>query len=268
MLEKITITPSHRNTIDLGFFAEALIFYGKVRIVASNNMLKQIVNTVGPDLLIELTNLGVLELTYLETLLGVAHNKGQEYKINDFVIISSPDHTLEKVITRLFIEKIGHQSRGRRLSRRIIPKMSTTRFDTAINEDVLDYFSDKRYIAQAAKLIVQQNAPNYTLPDPFKFALIKDSIKGMHILTNIDFGKIKTLHPNRESDLTPPLIVSNIYNTKGFLYFSAKADSGIASDSINYQIIKNKFESLAKKANLGSHDIELFQNGLFYRICG
>ena len=165
MLEKITITPSHLNTIDLGFFAESLIFYGKVHVVGSHNMLKQIVNSVGPDLLIELINLGVLELSYLETQLGTAHITGREYKIIDFVVISSPDHTLEKVITRLFIEKIGRQGRGRRLSRKIIPKISTIRFDNAINEDVLDYFSDKRYIAQAAKLILQQDAPNYTLPD-------------------------------------------------------------------------------------------------------
>lgn len=260
MLEKITITPSHLNTIDLGFFAEALIFYGKVRVVASSNMLNQMVNSVGPDLLIEFINLGVLELSYLETQLGTAHNLGQNYKINDFIIISSPNHTLEKVINRLFIEKIGRQGRGRRLSRKIVPKMSITRFDNSINEDVLDYFSDKRYITQAAQIIVQQDAPNYTLPYPFEFTLNKDPRQGMHIHTNIDFRKIQALHPNKKSDLTPLLIVSRIYNTKGFLYFSAKADSEIASDSINYQIVKNKFESLAKKANLGSQEIELFQN--------
>ena len=54
--------------IDLGFLAEALVFYQRTHVVAGSEMFKTIVRVCGYDVLIKLMEMGTLTIDFLENI--------------------------------------------------------------------------------------------------------------------------------------------------------------------------------------------------------
>ena len=75
MFEYITIRRQNhsgdQSPLDLGFLAEAMLFYSRVRIIADSGIFRQLVFSLGAELLIEFLEEGFFELTYLENGLGI-----------------------------------------------------------------------------------------------------------------------------------------------------------------------------------------------------
>jgi hypothetical protein len=57
--------------MDLGFLAETLLFYGRVRLVVDAGMLAELARLCGPEALVAMVRSGRLELSYLANALAV-----------------------------------------------------------------------------------------------------------------------------------------------------------------------------------------------------
>jgi hypothetical protein len=73
LFERIAIPrqSSAGSPIDLGLLAECLLFYGKVRILADQDLFKYLVRCCGPDELLELISMHVLEIEFFDNLTAV-----------------------------------------------------------------------------------------------------------------------------------------------------------------------------------------------------
>ena len=60
------------SPIDIGFLAEALVFYGRVHVVAEPEAFKYLVRVCSPDTLLASLEEGILQMSFLENLLGVS----------------------------------------------------------------------------------------------------------------------------------------------------------------------------------------------------
>jgi hypothetical protein len=61
----------HDVRIDLGFLAEAMLFYSDVLVIAREQMIGQLAKGCGPEILIELLERGYLRLSYEYELTGI-----------------------------------------------------------------------------------------------------------------------------------------------------------------------------------------------------
>jgi len=59
------------QVMDLGFLAETLLFYGRVRLVVDAGMLAELARLCGPEALVAMVRSGRLELSYLANALAV-----------------------------------------------------------------------------------------------------------------------------------------------------------------------------------------------------
>jgi hypothetical protein len=74
------------NPIDLGFLAEALLFYRHVHVAADGSILKFLLRTCGTDVLLELLQGGTMTMTYLENGTGIrTYEGGTSREKHDFV---------------------------------------------------------------------------------------------------------------------------------------------------------------------------------------
>ena len=69
------------DPLDLGFLAEALLFYQNVRVAGHGTALRQIVPAFGPDVLFEFLQRGYLSITYLHATNG----KRQRVTLSDCI---------------------------------------------------------------------------------------------------------------------------------------------------------------------------------------
>jgi hypothetical protein len=57
--------------IDLGLIAEAMLFYGRVRLIANRDFIISFVRECGPEELMELIEGGFVQITYTDRVPGV-----------------------------------------------------------------------------------------------------------------------------------------------------------------------------------------------------
>jgi hypothetical protein len=98
--------------IDVGFLAEALVFYQRVHIVADGEMFKALVRIGGHEVIIEMMEMGILSIDFIENIPVVS----QDY---DFGLISGEFFRYQHVAPKLFQELTGKSGKGRRVANRM-----------------------------------------------------------------------------------------------------------------------------------------------------
>src|SRR5215203_4117795 len=142
MFESICIRQKSKSSLghpfDLGVVAEALVFYGKVRVMASHANLDAILRTFTPEGLIELLESDYLKLAYEAEQLGIqtvnTNTAGERYAPVGF---SAPKLQLQNHLPNLLMQITGKAGRGRRLARRIARKVEEVKYDRNITEEAL-----------------------------------------------------------------------------------------------------------------------------------
>jgi hypothetical protein len=177
--------------IDLGFLAEALLFYRRVHLVASADIFKFLVRTCGADVLLELLRSGMLEMTYLENGLGIrTENRGTPSEKHDFVTWDFPGFACQKVLPETLQELTGKAGKGRRLAHQFLPFVKPVRFTEEDATGGLAEIQDVGYVRRTVYLLMKHFVPEYKLPQPFIFDVEQDG-KQFRIRTNIDFQMAK-----------------------------------------------------------------------------
>lgn len=264
MFNSIYITPAGNNRLDLGLLAELLIFYDRVHLLASETMLKDFVKYCKPEIIIELLEEGIIKIDYLHNMLGVMHNDNQSPKVYSFTSFYSPNHSLDKIMDKMFFEVIGRSGRSRRLALKFNRFVNTEYYDKNINDDMIKYFLDHSFIEDSAKIILNNLLPEYNLPQSFYFKPQFDG-KGILIDTNLPIEYANELFSRKfpNQNLNVALILGYILNTKGYLHFSSRFNEEIAADELSTDLIQQKFHYIINKQRNSREQINLFQDFVF-----
>jgi hypothetical protein len=272
MFESIIIrkkrNPSANKPIDLGFLAEALIFYQSVKIIADKAILKQLIHECGHETLLELIENEYLTIEYLDNALGIqTHNQNTPNERHDPIVYSLPKLALNVVSPELFREYTGKSGKGRRISQRFLRNVNALSLDPhELPDEVLIDFSDSNYVEQSIIHMIKNYAPEYPNPDSIKFQLRRDN-KSLLANTNIDFVTLNKFYHTRippiHSSLSPSYLLSHLYNLRGDIYFCNKFKSEITIDPINSGVFNIKYADLLQRQNISEEGLRLFQNFLF-----
>ncbi|HSY73846.1 MAG TPA: hypothetical protein VK810_00105 [Dongiaceae bacterium] len=189
MFETICIRNQYKSNdpIDLGFLAEAMLFYQQVRIVGNHVVLKQLVKQCGADTLIELLKNGFLKISYQTNNAGIQTlNTNSPNEIHSPILFSSTSTALQNIAPQIFIEATGRSGRGRRLGNRFASLVETVSYPETMTKAIEVDFAAKNYVKEAVLRLLKIHTPEYKIPSPFEFEIIQNA-KGFTVKTNIDF---------------------------------------------------------------------------------
>ena len=255
------------SPLDLGFLAEAMLFYSRVRVISDPGMLRQLVVSLGPDLLIEFLKEDFLELTYLENNLIVAtQNAGTPLERHDLGLVSSEKQSLQNYAPTLLQEVTGKQGRGRRLANRITDRTEPYSYDEEVKAQTIQDFADSEYVLSAIKQILTGYAPHYRVPDEFEFSIAQES--GLFsVSTNIDFEAANEsyhrLVPAEHSTLTSAYLLSLLMTTRSHLSFASENSAELALESVNASLVQLKMSTLLTSRIQSANNLEIFQEFVF-----
>jgi hypothetical protein len=269
MFEAICIRNQNegKNPIDIGFLAEALLFYQQVRIIGNDSAVEQLVKQCGAETLIELLKGGFLKISYqtmnaaMQTL-----NTNSPNEIHSPIFFSAPRLALQNVAPKVFTEVTGRSGKGRRLGNRFIALVDSIPKTDTIGRAFEEDLSLENYINKAVVKFLSIHVPEYQIPQPFEFRIIKQE-KGYSVRTNIDFPRVNYFYHKRvsvtHSTLTPAYILARLFGVQENLFFSSLYSAELAVSSESSFLLQTKINDVLDRRKSSREQISSFQDFIF-----
>ena len=245
--------------IDMGFLAEALVFYQRVHLVADPEMFKSVIRVCGHEVIIEMMEMGILTIDYTENIPVVS----PDY---DFGLASAEEFRYQNLAPKFLQELIGKSGKGRRVAHRLSKFVHAVQCDPSLPAEAREDTSDEGYTKEMVCALLQHFAPGYEIPDPCIFRIHKENL-GNKLETNIDFEKANGIFrlsaDVADGSLTPGYLLSYVIETRRELRYAAEFSTDLAVSRPVYAAITSKLKSLiARRAN-SSAEIKAFADLAF-----
>jgi hypothetical protein len=253
--------------IDLGFLAEALVFYQRVHVIADSEMFKSLVRICGYDSLVELLEMGVLAIDYSENSpMVVEHRAFTPYKVYDFGMVGTEEQKFQNLAPKFFEELTGKTGKGRRRAHRISQLVRVFGYDASLSAEALEDAFDGEYMRNAISALLRRFLPEYRIPSDFVFRLHKD-IQGCRLETNMDF-EVASKALGKTADpalplLTPGSLLSHVIGTRRDLRPAAEYAADLAVSEPTSIAASCKFGHLIARSVGRRADIQAFENLVF-----
>lgn len=252
--------------VDLGFLAEAMLFYEDVHLLADYGIVQQLVRYCSSDIgvLFALMDEGFLKIDFLESVVAVKTlNTGTPSEIHSAVIATTDTWKLQNAAPIIFqdvLEKSGlGRRKGNQFARRVHPISHDKELPVAIRED----YTNKKYIEQACKLMLHTLAPEYQISPDFRFNVQIDDER-LIVDTNLDFatvdGRLQLRTPSGFRDISPAKLLVTIFDARCDLHFASLYEGEIATSRLTSALIQAKCQELLSTRIRDEQRIELFQD--------
>ena len=269
MFERVTVrqrsSTSIGQPIDLGVLAEALLFYSDVVLVADYPVLRELLTSVAPDVLLELVESGFLRLAYeADRLAVITEASGSNQERHDAVYYTAPRHQLQNAIPDILIEVNGKSGRGRRLAARLMKHIEVVHHSDSTTADAREKLVANAYVHRAVRLLLNRLTPEYSGGSDFR--VFRDG-KMLRVETDIDFAQANLWYhkrvPATHSTLTEAYLLSHVVNVETDLLVAARFGGELAIDDINSAIMQLNVDGILRASRPGKEHAETFQDFVF-----
>lgn len=255
MFDRITFTTQNKyngkKPIDIGRLAECMLFYGSTTVVANPVILNQLIQFFGVENLLELIDIGALEIIYTDTGVGVHTLTENGRQFHDVVEVSMPKYQYQDVLRKQCIESVGKSGKGKRLANKIQDKIMVTKHDHIILEGAKHSILDQKYIGQAARSVLSSRLNNTVDTSRIEFFTEKTD-RGIIVNTNANFRALNENYHKRvapeHSSITSSSILLDVVDLEKDLYFASANFSEIASSTISSELASIKFDYIFKQS--------------------
>lgn len=245
--------------IDVGFLAEALVFYQRVHVVADGEMFKTMVRICGYDVLIEMMEMGTLEINFIENIPVVS----QDY---DFGLVSSEVFRYQHLAPKLFQELTGKSGKGRRIANRMAKLVRPVQCNPSLPDLAREDAADTSYVEEVGRALVKHFAPEYQIPNPCMFRFHRNN-QTCTLETNIDFAKVNAFFTRRtdvlDATLTPAYLLSFIAETRKHLTYAGGFSADLAVSAPISIAAACKFKNLIERRGASETQIHAFEDLVF-----
>jgi hypothetical protein len=272
MFAKITVqqqrTGDADNPLDLGFLAEAMLFYGKTEVITTRASIGQLIRGFGIDILIEFLERDHLRLKFEPNLAGIVTSNGGTPLEEHFpTIVEVQKRQLLDVIQPVIFDSIGRFGRSRRLSRRLADRIVISPIDEPLLKRYTSDVASSDYVQNAFRRILATYIPDISLPENLRFQVFLESGGKMKIETNADFSSLNDLYhrhiPVSHSSLDSAYILSHLLLARKMLEDGARNDSEIAVAPVYESLISLNLTSAFQARNRSATQITAFQDFIF-----
>jgi hypothetical protein len=260
------------DPIDLGFLAECLVFYRKVRVVADPEIFRFLVQRCGAEELLEALTMGDLEIEFFENTTGVRTvdtNIGQLHELVMFT--AEPMHYLQ--VSRKLIDEIcGPSGKGTaRLFNRFQKLVVRTNYEKEDSAAAREDWIHRPYVSSAVRSLLSLLAPDYKVPDPLVFEVepvpaAAHTGGAFKVVTNIDFEAANLSYhsriPKEHSSLSPAYLLILIANARRDITVGSRHESEFAVAPMIGVIAACKFSEIISTAHPGIQAADIFQEAV------
>jgi hypothetical protein len=259
-----------RNQIDVGFLAEAMLFYGEVTLIVDRSIVKQLLRTVGPEPLVRCLEEGHLRLAVSENFSGIltkdAGTPRERYDTGLMEIHAQPGGgpvgVERSIVAEDFASVIGRIKLAERLARRASELTSVCRVNQRVGEQIKSDFRNPQFLTEASADILRSLVPDYTLPPGFIFALEEDGNRELVLRTNVDFQRAAAYYgrtvPKEHSTLTPAYVLSLIAGARELTDGAAEANAELASNPVSVRVIQRQVADAVRHRTTSERAIDQF----------
>lgn len=235
ILFKNSTTPG--QLLDAGRIAEALLFYGKVRVLGNTATVKELLKIVPPFIALRLMQEGRLELHYLGGQQAV-RSKSLWPGVEEYGLIAfrSPQHTIEVVAPRAFRVASGNTGSSRIAANKFGDLVLPFEHDSADMQPFFQRLLDPAGTDAAVAAIVAILAPGYLQADPVRFH-IEGTGEAFRIHTNLVLDRLNSeAHLARsvaaDSKLNPAMLLALLLGVHEVVTSAATLASEVATNHL------------------------------------
>jgi hypothetical protein len=260
MFESILIKGS--DNLDAGHLAEAMLFYGEVKLVCYYGTLKTLLKQIPPLILLRALEQGCIQIYYAHEQSGVmTSDTGTKNEKHDFSRVSLADTEYPDVVEEIFFNAAGKTSQAKISSKKfaklVIP-ISYEGFDTnVVFNDVLD----QSFMSNVFSDVIQVLVPRYQLPNELVFNATRDRF-GISIETNADYDAINNVYhqhmSKKHSSINSAYLLTFLQEAHLDIYFSSKLTSEIATSQISTRILEKRFANILNVNKKSVGEIQVF----------
>ena len=251
--------------LDMGFLAEAMLFYQNVHLIADIDILLQLVPLCGPALLNEFIEEGYLQISYLEKRTSISkYNEGPFRDLyRPFTLLDAEGSwKLEKVAPEIFSRVAGGPGWGRQLGMRFAELVPTLDIGEELISAARTDFADQHYSENAVAQLLSVLAPTYRFPQDHRFKVSKEDDK-FRVDTNIDFRQANesfNRHWQTTGDiLSPSMLLEYVFEARNDVLIASRMNAELATQPGTAAIIDVKFRKILNARSKSQHNIEAFQ---------
>lgn len=254
-----------KEPLDVGFLAEAMLFYQDVHVIANRGIIKQLISKCGSDVLFDLLDSGFLKISFLENFDGIyTENGGTPYEHYTPILGSMPHRTWKEDAKNFFGEVAGGSVKGgQRLAKKFGRHIKPIVLDSSLQEETLADFSSGGYLRDSVVHLLRYLAPGYSIPGNLVFAVTRKDSK-LFVDTNIDFLRANVsyhqAYSSSHSSLSIAYLLSILMAARGDWYFASRFSSEVATNSVNSVVFRLKFDELLKARTKSKNQISTFQD--------
>ncbi len=260
MFESILIKGS--DNLDAGQVAEAMLYYGEVKLVCYYGTLKTLLKQIPPLILLRALEQGCLQIYYAHEQPGVMTNDtGTKNEKHDFSRIGLADTGYPDVVEGIFFEAAGKTSQAKISSKKfakLVVPIGYEGFDTnVVFNDVLD----QSFVSNVVSDVIQILVPRYQLPSELIFNATRDKF-GISIETNADYEAINNAYhqhvPKEHSSINSAYLLTFLQEAHLDIYFSSKLTSEISTSRISSRILEKRFANILNVGKKSVEEIQVF----------
>lgn len=266
MFDSITLGPFGLPiaSIDAGWLAECLMFYGKVRVVTGPETFKTLVRTCGAEALLELCDMGSLEIVFLENMTMIVSVQTNVGECHDMGLVSSAPFRFSRVARKVADEEGGTSARKvKRIFDRMNKVVKRSVYDKEIIKGSQDDLKDRGYLEEAVRNTLSYVVPEYALPTPLVFRPEFAPKFGIRYETNIDFAEANAHFHQRVAEkdafLSPAYLLAQITAAEPDIVFASRSGSEFALDPLKSLIVSSRVAEVMRKSTAGQERLNAFQ---------
>jgi len=267
MFNTITIVEKQSNEqrLDIGFLAEAMLFYGQVNLIADKFLLPELFKIAPSWIIAEFIQTGRLKLYLKENYIGVPiiQQNGVEYF--DPQTISSPSITQEALIYNGFIDSGYTEDDARRATHLIRRCSFPFKYESSVYNEIEKDLNDSDYLRNAiSSILTAQNEGTEIMEGQIQANYSKAGKIGPFNANNLETNINFLNFPNS----TPSGLILAIAEARGDIHIASHFNSEIASRNITAKLIQSRFNSLMSRFQNNQMEISTFQNYVFSEYKG
>jgi hypothetical protein len=267
MFESICIREQENGLFDLGFLAEAMLFYQQVRVIGRVAAVRQLVKAFGPDRIVEALQSGRLKLSYMDTMGGIQTlNSGTSMELHAPISISAVRHKLQDVAPEIFIEAIGRSGAGRRTSAHFVSFVDIQPYEKSILESANADFRSVDFLNLAFREVLTAIVPDLRLPN----VLVQTATEvngSIRLVTDVDFALATALfrrrNPKSDTKLSTSYVLAQLLGATLDLNIAASNNSELATTRASSATMQLKVRDVLEKRQRSDLQLASFQDLVF-----
>lgn len=270
MFDRIILRRSEDGTpISQGQLAEAMLYYQNVHVIFDAETLRQLIRSIGTDLVLSLLKRGGVSGVYSDEMLGTnteGSTATQSHNYCAFTLAGDADGRSFKTAADRIEQSMRTEGISGRTAKDFIKKfldmvpVRTLSGNHYIKGGIITAatadLQDSIYIESAAKRIIQTTAGGYTPGADFKFEILKSDI-GHFVFTNADFSAINRVRAGLrppQDPLTPAHVLSGVLDARADLILASFYGGDFATSAGTSAIIQLKHSELLRRMEINSRE--------------